>query len=593
MQTTSNSPAQRTVSGRMLCLCATVILAALGSLPEAQAQGEQSADVVFRNGPIFTAAGASGRADAVAVRDGKIVAVGSTQEVDRLIGKKTKTIELRGRMLMPGLSETHSGVFAAVRRNQNDCVVGRHQTLDSVLRDLAACAAKKPKGELIQGGLWEHQLVPEMSTLEGLRKFDQASGGRPVVLFDTYSEAVWVNSRVLQMAGIDGSKKVEGGEVVLAGGKPTGLLMQKAAALVDAVIPAYTPEQNRVAAIESLRTVNAVGFTGVMEGQVSANMMNAYKELDGAGKVSAWMVAAIGWDPKYGVKGDEYGPAVVERREQFRSTHLFPDAIKLVLDGVPPFRTAVLVDPYLNNPPEDPYFRGEPLIPLPELVGILSAMDEKGVMVKFRAVGDGAVREALDAVEIVQAVRDGPLKALHHVAHAAWVHPKDVPRFAKLGVAVEVSPMFWFPSDYLPPSIAQMGEQRARTMFPIRDLKQSGAIIAAATAWPAGLLDAIEPWNGIESLLTRRNPFQQSEALGAEQSVDLRTALEFMTIGAARVIGLESRTGSIEVGKSADLILLDRDLFAIQPESISETKVEMTMFEGRVVYGSLKSQAKH
>jgi predicted amidohydrolase YtcJ len=213
-------------------------------------------------------------------------------------------------------------------------------------------------------------------------------------------------------------------------------------------------------------------------------------------------------------------------------------------------------------------------------------------MVKFRAVGDGAVREALDAVEILRAVRGGPQKMQHHVAHAPFINAKDLPRFAKLGLAIEESPMFWFPSEYVEPTAAQVGNDRAQAMFPIRSLKENGAVMAVATAWPAGVLDKIEPWNGIEGLITRRDPFHESaEALGPDQAVDLRSALEFITIGAARLMGMDRRTGSIEVGKSADLILLDRDLFAIKPEGISETRVEMTMFEGRVVYGSMTGRA--
>jgi predicted amidohydrolase YtcJ len=249
-----------------------------------------------------------------------------------------------------------------------------------------------------------------------------------------------------------------------------------------------------------------------------------------------------------------------------------------------------MVDPYLHNPPEDPYFRGDLLIPLPELVGILSDMDQKGVMVKFRAVGDGAVREVLDAVEILRAVRGGPLKVQHHVAHATFVNAKDLPRFAQLGVAVEESPLFSYPNVYVAPSVAQLGNERAQSMLPIRDLKHSGAVMTVAAAWPAGLLERVDPWSGIEGLVTRSDPFHKSvETLGVDQAVDLRTALEFITIGAARVIGLDRRTGSIEVGKSADLLLLDRDLLSVKPENISDTRVQATIFEGRVVYGSLSS----
>jgi predicted amidohydrolase YtcJ len=581
------------VSGGRRSRCAAwgaVLLAVLGPASGAQAQNQLAADMVFRDGPVFTAAGGTDQARSVAIRDGRIVAVGSVEEIDKLIGPRTKAVELHGRTLMPGLIETHSGVFPATRRIQNDCVFSRHHTLDSVLRELKVCVAKRPKDQLVQGGLWEHTLISEMSTLEGLKKLDAASGGRPVILSDTYVEGVWVNSRVLRMAKIDGSVKVEGGEVVLAAGKPTGLLMHKAMDLVESLIPPYTPEQNRAAATETLRTLNAAGYTGFMEGLASANMMSAFNELDAAGKVSAWIVPAIGWDPKYGIHGDTSGPEVVDRREEFRSPHVFPDAVKLILDGVPIFRTAAMVDPYLNNPPEDPYFRGKLLIPLPELVGILYELDQKGVMVKFRAVGDGSVREALDALEIVRAIRRGPSKVMHHVAHATWINPQDLPRFAKLGMALEQSPMFTYPNVYIAPSVAQIGKARAESMYPIRDLKQSGTVMAVATAWPAGLLDKIEPWIGIEGLITRRDPLSDSvETLGADQAIDLRSALELITIGAARLIGVDRRTGSIEVGKSADLIMLDRDLFATKAQNISDTHVEATLFEGRVVSGSMTS----
>ncbi len=206
-----------------------------------------------------------------------------------------------------------------------------------------------------------------------------------------------------------------------------------------------------------------------------------------------------------------------------------------------------------------------------------------GLAAKIHCAGDAAVTQALDAIDVVRSF-NGPTPLIHHIAHASYITPDDVPRFAELGVAADLSPIIWYPTVFLEAHKAAMGEERALRFWPNHDLKNAGALMAGGSDWP--VIPNPDPWQGIEGMVTRRNPSGDfpGVSLWAEQALDLPTVLEIYTINAARAIGLEQTIGSIEIGKSADMIVLDRAIFDVPPDQIADTSVEVTIFEGRKVY---------
>jgi predicted amidohydrolase YtcJ len=220
---------------------------------------------------------------------------------------------------------------------------------------------------------------------------------------------------------------------------------------------------------------------------------------------------------------------------------------------------------------------------VPELIRWLGKCEKLGLAAKIHCAGDAAVTQALDAIEVVRSF-NGPTALIHHIAHASYITPDDIPRFADLGVAADLSPIIWFPTVFLEAHKAAMGAERAQRFWPNRDLNMVGALMAGGSDWP--VIPNPDPWHGIEGMVTRRNPAGDfpGASLWPEQALDLATVIEIYTINAARAAGLGNVTGSIEVGKSADLIVLDQALFDIAADQIAETNVEMTFFEGRKVY---------
>jgi predicted amidohydrolase YtcJ len=281
----------------------------------------------------------------------------------------------------------------------------------------------------------------------------------------------------------------------------------------------------------------------------------------------------------FGTAGEE----LFALRDIYRSAHVRPDYAKMFLDGVPGAKTAAFHEPYVADPVRGCCFRGATMLTVPELIRWLGKCEKLGLAAKIHCAGDAAVTQALDAIEVVRSF-NGPTTLVHHIAHASYIMPDDIQRFAELGVAADLSPIIWFPTVFLEAHKAAMGAERAQRFWPNRDLNLAGALMAGGSDWP--VIPNPDPWHGIEGMVTRRNPAGDfpGASLWPEQALDLVTVIEIYTVNAARAAGLGHVTGSIEVGKSAELIVLDQALFDIPAERIAETNVEMTFFEGRKVY---------
>jgi predicted amidohydrolase YtcJ len=274
---------------------------------------------------------------------------------------------------------------------------------------------------------------------------------------------------------------------------------------------------------------------------------------------------------------------IVATRDKFRSTHLHTDFVKIFLDGVPTAsRTALMLDDYIVDEEHPQPTRGLLMVEPDTLKGDLIALDKLGFTVKIHAAGDGSVRIALDALQAVREA-NGPSGLRHELAHAGFIDAQDLPRFAALGVTADLSPYIWYPSPVIDSVVGAIGK-RGLDYFPVRDLLDSGANVLMGSDWPS-VAKNLSPWHAIEALVTRRNPFEDTEeTLWAEQAISLEQALAIATMGGAKAMRLEQLTGSIEVGKSADFIILDRNLFEVPITAISDTQVEQTWFEGQPVY---------
>jgi hypothetical protein len=550
-----------------------------------EASAAAGTTLLLRNGAIYTMDPARPWADALAVRDGRIVAVGTEDEACAAVPSATRTVDLRGRMVMPGIIDVHNHFLWAGQAELYETNFAPTLSLAQVLERVREAAAKEPADGWIVGGIWGSGLFGEL-TREARTLLDEAAGGRPVMLRDDSHHNRWVSTAALRLAGIDaGTPDPLNGEIVRdpATGEPTGLLMESASALAEIAVGkamALSPQRDFDAGVHAIRRLNACGITGSQEALTTRSVMNAIKALDDAGRLTAWVVGSLPVVEAALAPG-EWGETLFALRDSYRTRHFRPDAGKVFLDGVPTSRTSAMLEPYLPDTLHGCCFRGSTTLTVPQLARALADCEARGIAVKIHCAGDGAVRSALDAVEVVRSF-NGP-GLLHQIAHASFIDPADVPRFAALNVAADLSPMLWFPGVIVEAIRTTVPEKRVDRFWPNRDLHESGALIAGGSDWP--VVSDPNPWVGIQGMVTRRDPTGMFPgALWPEQALDLATVLQAYTLNPARAMGMAHETGSLEVGKSADLIVLDRHLFRIPSEELAATRVLATYFEGVVVH---------
>lgn len=546
------------------------------------------ADLILRNGAIHTLDPARPRAEAIAIRGGRLVAVGSDAEVLQHKGSGTRVADLKGRMVMPGILDVHNHQMMAGRGALYEMTFPPVLSFEQIL-DLVRARAKAAKSadEWIVGGIWPSDILDRITSLDAKRALDEAGQGHPVLLRDDTQHNRWVNSRALELAGIDARTPDPKDGIIVrdgAGGEPVGLLFETACALVErvaAIAGPYTAENDVAATEAAVKILNSYGVTGFQDAAAARPVLAALKELDDRGGLSAWAVASM---PAIEVPflSGQAGEALFAEREKYRSAHVRPDFVKVFLDGVPTARTAAFLEPYRPDAVYGCCFRGGTKMTLPELSRLIARAEELNLGVKIHCAGDAAVRQTLDAIDVVRSF-NGPTKLRHHIAHASYIDEADIPRFAALGVVADLSPIIWFPNAIVEAMRQTLTEERALRFWPNRDLIAAGALLAAGSDWP--VVAEPDPWLGMEGLITRRNPKGEvAGALWPEQAIDLQTAIGIYTINSARAMGLDQVTGSLEVGKSADFIVLERSLFEIAPDEIADTRVLATYFAGEPVF---------
>ncbi|WP_410632440.1 amidohydrolase [Amycolatopsis sp. cmx-4-83] len=533
-----------------------------------------AADLVLTNALVYTVDTARPWASALAVSGGKIVAL---EDAER--GPKTEVLDLGGAFVLPGLVDVHNHHAMAGRAELFELTFGADAGLDEILGLVRERAGTLGPDEWLTGGAWASTLVSTLSAPAARRALDDAAGGRPVSLSDDSRHNRWVSSRALELAGITAATPdPPGGVIVRDGDVPSGLLLEAAGVLVERVTGGLTAGQHRRASQRAIEVLHGFGVTAFQDAGVSTDILGALQSLDLAGELAAWVVSSLLVnDPIFGF--DPVGAPLLEVADSFRSPHHRPDFVKIFLDGVPPTRTAAFLEPYLPDETHGGCFRGSTTMPPPELTEWLLTAAAAGFSAKVHCTGDASVRQFLDAVEKVRAA--GFADTRFQVAHGQFVHPDDLPRFAELRVAADISPFLWVPG-VIPSAIAEvLPASRASRMQPNRALLDSGALVAGGSDWPVS--ESPNAWEGIAGLVSRQDPFgRRPGALWPEQAITLAEAIEVFTLGGARACGLDDVTGALTPGRSADFVVLDRDPF--RTSRVAGTRVVETWFAGRRVF---------
>jgi predicted amidohydrolase YtcJ len=545
-------------------------------------------DTLFVNGSVFD--GYRHRPGwSVGVQAGRIAAIGA--DLSDLRDSRTEVVDLAGGLLLPGFVDAHiHPVQGGLERSRCDLspVYGRADTLQTI----EAYAEAHPEVEWILGGGWHLHDYQGGAPLAS--DLDSVVSDRPALLVNADHHGAWANSLALELAGIDASTPDPSDGRIERGpdGSPTGTLHEGAMDLVGRLVPETTHREQVAALTEAQAYLHSLGVTGWQDAILGdyANLTDAtpaYVELSLEGRLTARVVGALWWQRELGA---EQIPGLVERREQFRLPRFDLSSVKIMQDGIAENFTAAMLDPYCSpSDPTPPPRSGDgcgcrtansglSFVDPVELRSHVGALDAAGFQVHVHAIGDRAVREALDAFEGLDVERD----LRHHIAHLQVVHPDDVARFARLGVAANMQALWAVHEPQMDEmTIPFLGPERSGWQYPFGDLARAGARLVAGSDWPVSSPD---PLAAVQVAVNRHAGDGEYEAFLPEQALDLATALAAYTSGSAWVNHADE-TGRVEVGALADLAVLDRDLFARPVEEISQARVLATYVDGEMVYG--------
>ncbi|HEY5167833.1 MAG TPA: amidohydrolase [Thermoleophilia bacterium] len=548
------------------------------------------ADLILAGGVVYTVDARRSRHEAVAVKDGRIVALGSAAEAAEWAGPRTRTVDLGGRLVLPGFVDAHLhpsfATFELFEVKLADC-----RSVQECLDRLALFAAKHPELPAIRGGGWYSTMVPmEEMTAAAI---DRVVPDRPVCLHDDNVHAQWVNSELLRRAGVGRDDPGWSGAIVerLPDGAPKGLL-HEAFPWVERALPQYTAAQRAEALRHFQREVaGRYGTTLMHEAGVHPweTVLDAYRQLEDDDELTARFCLSVMLDPDQPV--GEQIEAAAEVRARFTGPLVRAATVKLFVDGVVETHTGYLAQPYADRPG----FRGTPIWPPGRLIEASSAAAAAGFQLHYHAIGDAAVSLAVDAIAAARqggaqagdpASSGGRPAARDIITHLQLVDPRDYGRMAALGVVAAVQP-YWFTKDpdYYRELYRLVGA-RTDHQYPLRSLLGAGVTVAGASDYPVS--PPPDPLLAIQRGVLRRDPLAPvaNDELWPEEAVSVETMIEVFTLAGARANFLEHETGSLEVGKSADLVVLRENLLELPAERIHEAAVELTLFRGRPVFAA-------
>lgn len=539
------------------------------------------ADLVVTGARVWTGDASIPWSDAIAVRGDRISALGP--QVADLVGPHTRVHHCPGSMVVPGFQDAHvHAPFAGRNRLHvwlND-LVGRHAYLERI----AEYAAANPDEPWIIGGGWAMEHFPGGTPRK--EDLDAVVSDRPAFLFNRDVHGAWVNSRALELAGItrDTPDPSDGRiERDPATGEPTGTLHEGAAySFQERQLPQPSRGDWEKGILEAQGHLHSLGITGWQDAWVTPATLEAYRSLAGGGHLTARVVGALWWDRHREL---DQLPEFLEQRERGAVGSFHPTSVKIMTDGVLENYTGALLEPYCDGCGGHTDNHGLSYVERDLLAAAVTELDRNGFQVHMHAIGDRAVRNALDAV---QAARNdnGPNDNRHHIAHIQVVQPDDVLRFAQLGVVANCQ-AYWA---QLEPqmeelTIPYLGRERAQLQYPFGDLQRSGARLAMGSDWSVTTANPLEE---IEVAVTRVDPENRSNApFLPDQALSLEVALAAFTAGSAHV-NHDDDAGTLTPGRRADLAVLDRDLFATS-EPTADATVELTVAGGHVVYDAART----
>lgn len=540
------------------------------------------ADLVIL-GSVYTGDAVRSWARGIAVRGNRIVALGTAEQMQELVGPMTRVVDAAGKLVTAGFQDSHIHAPFAGRNRLHLYLLDTHGR-ENYLARIKEYADSHPEQPWISGGGWAMEYFPGGNPHKD--DLDAIVPDRPAFLFNKDTHGAWVNSRALEIAGIDDSvaDPSDGRYERDSEGRLTGMLHEGAAySFEERWVPKPDRDEWKAAIRGAQEYLHSLGITGWQDAWVTPETLEAYAELAAEELLTARVVGALWWDRHRGV---EQIADLVAQRERGTGGRFFPTTVKMMTDGVLENYTGSLLAPYCDGCGGHTDNAGLQFIEPEMLNAALDQLTGLGFQVHLHTIGDRAVRLALDAIEHAIAVH-GRHDLRHHLAHVQVVHPDDLPRFRALD-AVANCQTLWAQSDAQMDELTVpfLGQDRVDQMYPFGDLARSGAVLAMGSDWPVSTAD---PLQQMEVAVTRVGTEDRSVApFLPHQAISLAEALAGFTSGSAYVNHDEADAGTLEVGKRADLVVIDRDLFALDAGPIGDAKVELTVANGRVVHDTLR-----
>jgi predicted amidohydrolase YtcJ len=559
----------------ILALAACTILAPVVAqaqpLPVDARSEPAPADTILTNGKIYTP---SGWASALAISHGAIVAVGDAAAVERHRTPTTRVLDLRGATVLPGLHDMHVHPGGA-GMEQFRCQIPHDAGPQQIFDITAACAAKLQPGEWVSGRAYTADSFGDTPPHKSM--LDKVAPNNPVIYSDISGHSSWANSMALQLAGVTKDTPDPPGGIIErdANGEPTGILRESAAGMVASKVPPPTIEQQIIAHKWSTDLMLSFGITAFDDAGVSRPGMIAYSTLADRGELKQRVRGCIWFRD----------PSLIKDRMLYARDRFSPTCVKVVLDGVPTDgHTAAMVENY--EPSEhlhagDGREKGMLLIPQADANRMTTEFDAMGLTVKFHAAGDAAVRAGLDAIAAARQA-NGFSGQYHNVGHNSFVQMNDIARARAIGATFEFSPYIWYNSPIIGDIRKAVGEERMKRWIPVKDALDAGVLSVPGSDW--SVVPSVNPWLAIETLVTRQVPGGGGEALGAAERITLEQAVDMFTRASARQMNMDAATGTIEQGKLADLVVIDRNIFEVPITTVHQTKVLRTFIDGEEVY---------
>ncbi|MEB8340341.1 amidohydrolase [Streptomyces endophyticus] len=550
----------------------------------APAQHHTPADLVLRRARIHTVEPELPHAEALAVRDGRIVWLGDDADADRWTGPDTRVVDAGGRLVLPGFIDAHNHV----RLGSDDACVqlSGAASLSEIHDRITAWRERNPDATWIEAEAFDYSALPDgrMPTAADL---DPVTGDIPAMVLSYDVHTAWLNTAALDRLGARADRTELPFGVAQTDpetGEPTGFVRDFAVrglsrdghrALRDLGVPWASPERQYGRLVRSLDDAIRFGITTVVEPQNSLDDLALFERARAEGRLRSRLVAAL-FHPRGTSDADLDDFAAATRAYSDERMRLGP--LKLYIDDVVEPRTAALLEPYATGCAGH---RGETFYPAEEFADLLTKLDARGFQCFVHATGDRGIRTVLDAVERSRAV-NGPRDARHQVVHVECLDPADAPRFAELGVVACMQPRHCAPEIAGPGQdwAANVGAGRWHKAWPMRTLDAAGATLAFSSDWNVAEMD---PMVGIYTAVTRK-PLAGGPAWMPEETVDVATAVHAYTMGSAYANFLEDERGSLSVGKAADFTVLSRDILRAAPEDIPGTVAELVVVAGDVVH---------